>query len=257
MFTTCHGANSPCHNFHMMTHTYQISGMTCNGCTAKVRPLLSNIPGITEIKTDLEKQEAAITMERHVGMQEMQQALQGTKYTISNDAVHTMPAAEVTEAVTFKTYLPVFLLFAYITTVTLLVQFASGTFDVKTWMAHFMAGFFLVFSFFKLLDVPAFARSYSSYDIIARRYNAYGYVYPFIEAALGISFLFPAFHFWSSLITLVVMSVSIAGVIQSMLQKRNVQCACLGAVFKLPLSRITLIEDALMIVMSAAGLLMG
>jgi len=239
-----------------MVHTYQISGMTCSGCTAKVRQLLLNIPGITEIKTDLEKKEAGITMDRHVSMEELQQALSGTKYTISGTAVQDSVAG-ADAAITWKTYLPVFLIFAYITTVTLLIQFVSGSFDVKTWMAHFMAGFFLVFSFFKLLDVRSFAMSYSSYDLIARRYNAYGYVYPFMEAALGILFLVPGLHFWASVITLVVMSVSIAGVIQSMLQKRNVECACLGAVFKLPLSKVTLLEDALMILMSAAGLLMG
>jgi hypothetical protein len=46
------------------------------------------------------------------------------------------------------------------------------------------------------------------------------------------------------------MSISIVGVIQSLLAKRKIRCACLGAVFNLPMSTITLIEDALMIAMS-------
>jgi hypothetical protein len=51
-----------------------------------------------------------------------------------------------------------------------------------------------------------------------------------------------------------VMSISIIGVLQSVLNKRKIKCACLGAVFNLPMSTITIIEDALMIGMSAVML---
>jgi hypothetical protein len=46
------------------------------------------------------------------------------------------------------------------------------------------------------------------------------------------------------------MSISLVGVLQSVLNKRKIKCACLGDVFNLPMSTITIIEDALMIVMS-------
>jgi hypothetical protein len=46
------------------------------------------------------------------------------------------------------------------------------------------------------------------------------------------------------------MSISIIGVLQSVLNKKKIQCACLGAVFNLPMSTVTIIEDALMIAMS-------
>jgi len=42
------------------------------------------------------------------------------------------------------------------------------------WMNHFMAGFFLVFSFFKLLNLKGFAESYSMYDIVAKHWNGWG-----------------------------------------------------------------------------------
>ncbi|RYY00555.1 MAG: heavy-metal-associated domain-containing protein, partial [Gammaproteobacteria bacterium] len=51
-------------------------------------------------------------------------------------------------------------------------------------------------------------------------------------------------------VTFVVMTVSIIGVLQSVLNKRKIKCACLGDVFNLPMSTITIIEDALMIAMS-------
>jgi hypothetical protein len=52
------------------------------------------------------------------------------------------------------------------------------------------------------------------------------------------------------------MAVSSIGVIQSVFQKRKIRCACLGTVFNLPMSTVTLVEDGLMIAM-AAGALFG
>jgi len=56
-------------------------------------------------------------------------------------------------------------------------------------------------------------------------------------------------------VTFVVMVVSIVGVLQSVLNKRKIKCACLGDVFNLQMSTITIIEDALMIGMSVIMLL--
>ena len=238
-----------------MTHTYSISGMTCSGCSAKVEYLLSKVPGVSSVKVDLEKQSADITMAQHISTNDLAIALSGTKYTVTEQK-QSMPASTSAEVQvsTFKTYLPIFLIFSYITATTLLIQYVSGSFNLMQWMSHFMAGFFLVFSFFKMLDLPAFAMSYSSYDIVAKRWQGYGYIYPFIELLLGISFLIPSLQKWSNWGTLVVMSISIIGVLESVLSKRKIQCACLGAVFNLPMSTITIIEDGLMIAMSAVSL---
>ncbi|HTA83153.1 MAG TPA: MauE/DoxX family redox-associated membrane protein [Bacteroidia bacterium] len=238
-----------------MTHTYSITGMTCNGCASSVQQKLSKVEGVTSVNVNLEKQEAEITMQQHISTPALAAALAGTKYTLT-DSTHakTMPSSIEEQPVTLKTYLPIFLIFGYITTITMLIQYLQGRFIAMQWMSHFMAGFFLVFSFFKLLDVPGFAMSYSGYDIIAKRWKAYGYIYPFIELVLGISFLIPAYMLWSNAATLLVMSISIIGVLQSVLNKQKIQCACLGAVFNLPMSTVTIIEDAIMIVMSGISL---
>ena len=122
--------------------------------------------------------------------------------------------------------------------------------DWEIWMRNFMAGFFLVFSFFKLLDLKGFAESYSTYDLIGKNWLGWGYVYAFIELSLGLAYLINFNPLLTNTITFVVMSISIVGVIQAVLSKRKIQCACLGAVFNLPMSTITIIEDALMVVMS-------
>ena len=121
-------------------------------------------------------------------------------------------------------------------------------------MNIFMAGFFLTFSFFKMLDLKGFADSYAMYDIVAKKIKAWGFIYPFIELALGFAYATNFQPFVTNIVTLIVMTVSIIGVLQSVLNKRKIRCACLGAVFNLPMSTVTIIEDALMIAMSAAAL---
>lgn len=95
------------------------------------------------------------------------------------------------------------------------------------WMGHFMAGFFLVFSFFKLLDLRSFADSYRMYDIVAKRFLIWGYIYAFIELGLGIAYLVDFAPILTNSIMVVVMTISIIGVLQSVLNKRKIQCACL------------------------------
>ena len=193
-------------------------------------------------------------MDKHIPLSVLQNALteKDSKYKIS--AKEHNEFAEQTKS-WFETYKPVLLIFGFITVVTLLIQLQSGSFHFMEWMRHFMAGFFLVFSFFKLLNLKGFTESYVMYDVIARKLPVWAYVYAFIELALGIAFLIDFNPMVTNLATFVVMSVSIIGVLQSVLNKKRIQCACLGAVFNLPMSTITIIEDALMIAMSAYMLL--
>ena len=107
-----------------------------------------------------------------------------------------------------------------------------------------------------MLDLRGFADSYRMYDIIAKPIPAYGFIYPFIELWLGMAFLIDFQPFFTNIITLVVMSVSLIGVMQSVLNKQKIQCACLGTVFNLPMTTVTIIEDLLMVVMAAAMLVL-
>ena len=123
-------------------------------------------------------------------------------------------------------------------------------------MRHFIAGFFLTFSFFKMLNLKGFKDSYLMYDVIARRFPFWGYIYAFMELILGIAFLTNFYPIITITVTVLIMSVSIIGVLQTVLNKKAIKCACLGDVFNLPMSTVTIIEDGLMIVMGIAMLLM-
>ena len=235
-----------------MTHIYQLTGMTCDGCESKVKNGLLLIPEITSVDVSREKKAVTITMNRHVSLKSLQDALGGenSKYQIA--AKQHNEVAEQTKN-WFVVYKPILLIFTYIILISSFVTYVYGL-HFHEWMNLFMGQFFLVFSFFKFLDLKAFAESYSMYDIIAMKVKPYGFIYPFIEFALGIAYLTtfnPTFTNW---VTIIVMGVSSIGVIQSVLMKRKIQCACLGAVFNLPMSTVTIIEDLLMVAMACSML---
>jgi hypothetical protein len=110
------------------------------------------------------------------------------------------------------TYYPLALLLAFLTGLVALAEWRSGSFEWMRAMSHFMGGFFLAFSFFKLLDVRAFADAYAGYDILARRSRAYALAYPFVELTLGVAYLANLWPLATNLATLLVMSVSSVGV---------------------------------------------
>ncbi len=239
-----------------MTHTYEITGMTCQSCVARVKSELLKLGDVVQAEVQRDAPQATITMQKHIPTAVLQQTVAKAGNYAIKDADTSMHHMAQDEAATGDSYLPIFLIFGYITGITLLVQFASGSFDWMQWMSHFMAGFFLVFSFFKLMNLKGFAEGYRSYDVVAKAIPAWGFIYPFVELALGLAFLTQFQPFSTNAVTLVVMGVSTIGVVQSLMKKTPFQCACLGTVIKLPLSKVTLFEDVLMVAMSAAMLFM-
>lgn len=236
-----------------MTHTYHISGMTCENCEAKVKSSLLSLPDVLAAEVSKDTSNAVITMQKHIPLSELQKALGGSESKYQIAAPHHSEITKQTKS-WLTTYKPILILFAFIIGISLLAQF-NQPFDYMMWMRHFMVGFFLAFSFFKLLDLEGFADSYSMYDILAKRFKAWGYIYAFVELGLGISYLINFDPFVTNLVTASVMSLSIIGVLQSVLNHKKIQCACLGAVFNLPMSTVTIVEDALMIIMSVSMLL--
>lgn len=233
-----------------MKHVYRVSGMTCNGCKNSVEKSLSEIENIKHVSVDLEKETAAIEMKQHIEVAVLQNAL-SEKFTITElKDNHTTKSvnAEAEEKSTIKQLYPLFLIFAFITTAAVLINI--NPWNTSEFMLTFMGLFYVVFSFFKLLDVKGFAMSFSMYDPLAKTIPSYGLVYPFIELALGIFFLMRFQIVAALLITLVILGVTTIGVTKSLLDKKAIKCACLGAVLNLPMTKATFIENTIMIVMA-------
>lgn len=242
-----------------MKHTYNITGMTCTSCQTKVQNELSKVAGAKNVSVDLKNGTATIEMDQHISTATLIEALKEyPKYQLSETVpTPVLPTYEEEETRSwFATYKPILLIFGYIVSISGIAATSGNNFSTLQFMRIFMAGFFLTFSFFKMLDLNGFADSYSTYDIVAKKFRQWGYIYAFIELALGIAYTANFQPGIINFITLIVMSVSIVGVLQSVLNKRKIKCACLGAVFNLPMSTVTIIEDTLMIGMSALMLLL-
>jgi len=224
--------------------------MTCANCEEKVKSSLLTIGHVTAAEVSKENQAATITMDKHIALSTIQNALD-KKYVITT-MDHSETAMQAKSWL--STYKPLLLIFGYITAIALLVALKQNEFGWMHGMNIFMAGFFLSFSFFKMLDLKGFAESYSMYDIIAKKARLWGFIYAFIEFALGLAYAAGFMPFLTNVVTLMIMTVSIIGVLQSVFNKRKIQCACLGAVFNLPMSTVTIIEDSLMIAMSSVML---
>ena len=88
------------------------------------------------------------------------------------------------------------------------------------------------------------------YDPLAKKIPFYANLYPFLETALGIAFLIG----WNLpvilSITLLVLSITSIGVIKTLVNKTEIDCACLGTLLKLPMTEATLIENIIMLGMS-------
>lgn len=239
----------------MQNNQYTVTGLTCGGCVKKVTAILQ--AHADHVSVSLEPPMASLR-NVHSSLNAINQAL-GDRYTLTpipnaldvntlsvntseaNASAIKKPPADKSW---LSTYYPLLLIIGFIVLVCTCIQLSQPTaFDWSTWMRHFMAGFFLVFAFFKLLDIKSFASSYAMYDLLAMRINNYGLIYPFIELGLGIAYLINWQPTIVNAVTFVVMLFSSLGVIQSVINQQKIRCACLGSVFNLPMSTVTIIED--------------
>jgi copper chaperone CopZ len=230
----------------MTTATYTITGMTCQGCVRRVQAALA--PLADSVTVSLAPPQAVLNQPKG-GIEQIAQALNGSNYAAVEQIAP--PQAPPAAPNWLQTYRPLLLLVSLIFVCSLLGQLPSGAITVNETMRLFMAGFFIAFSFFKLLDIRAFASAYAGYDLLAARWPTWGLLYPFVELSLGLAYLANWQPRFINLVTLLVMAFSAIGVIKAVMDKRQIRCACLGTVFQLPMSTVTIVEDLAMVGMAA------
>ena len=175
---------------------------------------------------------------------------------LKNDSNASTPTHNVQPA---DDYTPLMVILGLIAVVTLTLAFRdlqAHTFSLYNVITHFMAGFFVVFAGFKMLDLKGFAEGYSMYDLLAKKWHDYGYVYPFIELFFGLVMIAGFENKILLLAEIIVMGFSGVGVLIKVLKKEKFRCACLGTVLKVPLTSVTLIEDFGMAILAIILLLL-
>lgn len=234
-----------------MTHVYTVTGMTCNGCKASVEKAIQSIDSVTEVSVNLEQSEAVVSMTNHISIKKLQDTL-SDKFQIfeTNTSKNLFDTIDIPEnnSSQLRQLFPLFLIFGYITTIAILLNIKAW--ETSNFMLDFMGLFYFVFSFFKLLDLKGFSESFKMYDPLAKVFPKYGIVYPFIELGLGLLFITRVQIPLALIITIIILGITTFGVTKTLLDKKSIQCACLGTTLKLPMTKATFIENTIMIIMA-------
>jgi len=237
-----------------MKHTYKISGMTCGSCKASVEKSLNDLDEVTNVVVNLENEEAIVTMNSPIEVETFQKAL-SSKYTISiKEHKNVFASIENSnfdieeEKSKLQQLKPLLLIIFYLAVASILLHYKNWSWS--EFMLDFMGLFYIVFSFFKMLDLKGFPESFKMYDPLAKRIPIYGWIYPFIETALGLLFLMRFEVNIALIVTLIVLGITTIGVTKTLLDKKSIKCACLGTALKLPMTEATFIENAIMIIMA-------
>jgi hypothetical protein len=247
----------------MQTHQYR-TNLRCGACLEIIRPSFDREIGPGQWGVDLASPDKVLTVPEAVPAARVAALLEQAGYRSLGEVevahqgadAPRSPEAMPPEEEKPVTYYPLALLILFLLAGTALIQLRLGKFDGVRAMADFMGLFFVAFGFFKLLDLPGFAATYQGYDLIARRFPAWGYVYPFVEVGLGVAYLLGWQPFVVNLVTLVLLSVGAVGVLRALLDQKKIRCACLGTVFNLPMTTVSLAEDVVMAAMAGVMLLM-
>lgn len=233
-----------------MVIVHSIAGMHCKSCVSKIESALRSVRGVDSAHVTLNPPQATIETSRDVAKVELDEAVRAAgNYRLSDLAPAAVTQAE--GSAPKESLYPLSLIVGYIAGA---VAVFISTADHPSWheaMRLFMAGFFIVFSFFKFLDLRGFAETYRTYDLAARAWPTWGFIYPFAELGLGISYLAALNPLVTNLVTLVLMLTGAIGVFRALLNKKAIRCACLGTALNLPMTKVTLIEDLGMAAMAA------
>ncbi len=236
-----------------MTHTYDIIGMHCANCVQRITDAIQRVDGVLKAHVTLAPPRAVVEMRHHVSDSELNDALkQAGAYRLAGEQTSAEGLSATVDAGARDTSIfPLVLIVAYLVGTVTLIGWTTRDFSLHSLMTWFMGGFFLVFSFFKLLDLNGFVEAYRSYDVLAKASPAWAYAYPFVELALGVGYVANWNPAVLNSITLILMLIGSIGVLRALLRRSAIRCACLGTALKLPMTTVTLMEDLGMAAMAA------
>ena len=227
-----------------MKQIAHIEGMTCEGCVASVEHAIAQLPNVHRVSANLKTGTVEVRYQQSFDVNEIKAVLP-PKYALAED-ITTAPSKA-------KQLYPLGLIFLFLIGGTLIIHYP--TFVIRDVLPDFMGLFFVVFSFFKYLDLRGFQSSFRRYDPLAKAIPFYAWLYPFLELSLGVLFLMRLELQLALWLTVAILGITTIGVVRVLLSKKEIDCACLGSVLKLPMTEATLIENALMIAMAVWMLL--
>jgi glutaredoxin len=149
-------------------------------------------------------------------------------------------------------YRPVIALFAMTALTAMAASYAVSGSVLTVRAAEWFIGFsMVVLALLKLQDVERFATMFLNYDLLARRWVPYSYVYPFAEGLAGILMVAGALTWLSVPIALFIGTIGAVSVFKAVyVDKRELKCACVGGASNVPLGFVSLTENVMMVAMA-------
>ena len=226
-----------------------IEGMHCSSCEDTLQAAIESVKGVDSVKVDHVSGTAQI--DGSPISQDIIDAVSGCGYEVSASPQAEPPSASTisNEKInTFTQLAPLIIILVYIFLGALVANRIS--FNLNSFMMDFMGLFFIVFSLFKFIDYKSFPPAFSKYDPLAKKVVVYAWIYPFLEAFIGLCFLLRINIFTSTLITIAILGMTTFGVVIKLMKRETIQCACIGTSLSLPLTKATLIENGIMLFMA-------
>ena len=157
------------------------------------------------------------------------------------------------------TYQPVIAIFLMAFAMAIAVTWlAVGTLATALVFTKFIAIAMCLLALQKLKDVESFSTMFLNYDMLARRWVRYGYVYPFAEGAAGVLMLGGVLPWLSGPMALVIGTIGAISVFKAVyVDKRELKCACVGGDSNVPLGFVSLTENLMMMLMGVVTIAMA
>lgn len=151
-----------------------------------------------------------------------------------------------------KTYTSVIAIFASAALMALATSWAaSGTLITVRALEWFIAISMCVLAIQKLRDLESFSNSFLGYDLLARKWVRYAYIYPFAELFAGVLMIAGALTLIAAPVALFIGAVGAVSVFRAVyIEKRDLKCACVGGNSNVPLGFVSLTENLMMIAMA-------
>jgi glutaredoxin len=151
------------------------------------------------------------------------------------------------------TYRPIIALFTMTALMAMAASYAvTGSILTVRSAEWFIAMSMVVLALLKLQNVETFATMFLNYDLLAKKWVPYSYIYPFAEGLAGVLMVAGALTWLSVPVALFIGTIGAASVFKAVyVDRRELKCACVGGSSNVPLGFVSLTENLMMIAMAA------
>jgi|TARA_B110000263_G_scaffold141741_1_gene123046 copper chaperone CopZ len=232
-----------------LKNTYEIKGMTCDGCVQTIKNKLELENDIIEANISLNESKIILISKKDYKSKDLDKITKNVGSYSFHNKNETNKKKKNKLLNYIKTYKPILLALFFV----ILLAFISSieeSFTYKKFFRLYMGYFFIIFSFLKLQNINQFAISFSKYDPISKKYFKFGVIYPFLELFLGILFILNFFGLFINILTIIIFIPQTIGIIIKLRNNEKISCACVGTSIEIPISNLTILENLIMCLMA-------